>query len=97
MTEEVQQLELDFHGPVGEGYANWQWDREQAVKRIAETWGLPLNRRVRLKLAGIDSEFEGKLSLVERPVSIDRRRPLTLCLPPLVFPNLEIERCTVIE
>jgi hypothetical protein len=91
------QLELDFHAPVGRGYANWQWDQQQALKRIAQTWGLPINKRVRVKLANIDSEFEGKLCLAEVPVAIDRRRPLTLRVAPLEFSSLEIQSCAVIE
>jgi len=97
MQNDMQQLDLDFQNPMGNGYKNWQWDREEAVKRIAETWGLPLNRRVRLKVVNIDSEFEGKLCLAEMPITIDRRRPLTLRLAPLEFSSCEIEHCTVIE
>jgi len=91
------QLELDFHAPAGDGYAVWEWDQEQAVKRIAAEWELPLNRRVRLKLANIDSEFEGELKLAEHPLTMDRRRPLLLKLTPLEFSSVEIERCAVIE
>jgi hypothetical protein len=97
MQSESTQLDLDFHAPVGDGYASWQWDREQTIKKIAEVWGLPLNRRVRVRLVNIDSEFEGRLGLAELPVSMDRRRPLLLKLAPITFSSTEIECCTVLE
>jgi hypothetical protein len=48
-------------------------------------------------LTNIDSEFEGVLRLAEFPLSLDRRKPLTLRLAPLVFSSAEIERCSMIE
>jgi hypothetical protein len=97
MQGDTTQQEMDFRGPVGGGYAAWQWDHDQAVKNISELWGLPLNRRVRLKLINIDSEFVGKLTLAEFPLSLDRRRPLLLRLPPLQFSSTEIEWCAVVD
>jgi len=94
---DAEQLDLNFHGPVGNGYASWQWDQQQAVKRVIEEWGIPINRRVRVKLTNIDSEFEGKLCLAEFPLTIDHRRPLLLRLTPLQFVSTEIESCTVLE
>jgi hypothetical protein len=38
---DAEQLSLDFHAPATDGYAVWQWDHEQAVRRIAEQWGCP--------------------------------------------------------
>lgn len=97
MPTESQQLELDFHGPVENGFASWLWDQQQAVKRVIEEWGLPINRRVRVKLVNVDSEFEGILCLAELPLTIDRRRPLALRLAPLTFSSTEIESCAVLE
>ena len=97
MQSDATQLEMDFHGPLGDGYAAWQWDHEQAVKRIAEMWELPLNRRVRMKLLNIDSEFVGKLTLAKFPPSLDRRIALTLRLPPLEFSSTEIESWAVAD
>ena len=97
MRGETTQQEMDFHGAVGGGYAAWQWDHDQAVKKISDLWGLPLNRRVRVKLVNIDSEFVGKLTLAEFPLTLDRRRSLLLRLPPLEFSSTEIERCAVVE
>jgi len=94
---EIEQLEMNFGSPVGNGYETWKWDQEQAVKKIAGVWDLPLNRKVHLKLVNIDSEFEGVLTLAERPLSLDRRQPLILRLRPLKFSSDEIESCVVME
>lgn len=94
---EVEQLEIDFGSPVGDGYEIWKSNQEKAVKMIAEVWSLPLNRKVHLKLLNIDSEFEGMLTLAERPSSLDRRKPLILRLRPLKFSSNEIEHCVVID
>jgi len=39
MIDDECQLDLDFHAPVGQGYEAWQWDREQAIKKISAAWG----------------------------------------------------------
>ena len=96
MQNEWEQLNLDFGAPVADGYACWQWEQQAAIRRIAETWGLPLNRKVRLRLAEIDGDFEGVLQLAEMPQKIDRRSPLKLRMQHHVFDITEIEVCTVI-
>ena len=30
-----EQLDLDFRGPVGDGYARWAWDRAETERRVA--------------------------------------------------------------
>ena len=90
------QLDFDFKDSVVNGYKYWECDQKKIFKEISKTWGLPINRKVRLKLFDIDSEFEGILSLDEFPVSLNKSHPLSLRLPPLVFSSLEIEQCMVI-
>ena len=97
MSSDADQLDLDFHAPVADGYAHWLWDQQQAVQRISEVWGLPINRRVRLKLINIDQDFEGPLRLAQLPPDLNRNHPLSLCLAPMTFSNKEIERCTVLD
>ena len=94
---EIEQLEMDFGSSAGDGYESWKRDQEQAVREIAEIWALPLNRKVHLKLANIDSEFEGVLTLAERPLTLNRKQPLILRLKPLKFSSDEIDRCVVME
>lgn len=92
--DENGQLDLNFGAPVGDGYANWQWERQEAVRKISELWGIPLNQPVRIRLCGIDREFTGKLSLAEMPVKLDRRQPLKLRMGHHVFDSAEIEACS---
>lgn len=92
-----EQSEFDFGGPVGDGYALWQADWARLQERIAETWRVPLNRRVRLRLRDVDCVFEGALRLAERPVILDSRKPLLLKLDRMTFYNNEIEACSVVE
>lgn len=89
------QLDLDFHAPAEDGYASWQWDREQAVRKIAELWGLPIGREVRLRRRGIDGEFEGPLTLAAMPDRLDRHRPLELRMGKMTFSSEEVETCSV--
>ncbi len=97
MHDESEQLDLNFGAPVSDGYANWLWERESAIRRIAEEWGIPLNRSVRLRLFGISAEFQGLLRLAEMPLKISRQHPLKLKMDRHVFDISEIEACTVIS
>lgn len=96
MHEESEQLDLNFGAPVSDGYANWLWEREEAVQRISEVWGIPLGQNVRFCLSGIDGEFQGVLRLAEMPRKLDRRLPLKLKMGRHVFDSSEVENCTVI-
>ena len=91
------QLDLDFHAPAADGYAVWQWDQAQAVKRIGAEWNLPLNATVRVKLWNLDQEFEGRLQLVKRPATLNRKEPLMLHVGTMPFLSTEIESCAVVE
>ena len=97
MQPGAAQLEMHFQPSDGGGYANWQRDQEHAVRKIAEVWNLPLNKRVRLKLFNADTEFEGKLTLAEFPLSLDTRKPLLLGLDPMTFASTDVEECVVVE
>ena len=91
------QLDLDFHVPATDGYAVWQWDQEQAVRRIAEEWQLPIGRGVRVRLCNLDQEFVGRLRLDKRPARLDRKEPLALRVGDMPFLSVEIETCAVVE
>ncbi len=96
MHEESEQLDLNFGAPVSDGYANWLWERDAAVQRIAAVWGIPLGQNVRLCLYGIDGEFQGVLRLAEMPQKLDRHLPLKLKMGRHVFDISEVESFTVI-
>ena len=92
-----EQLEMDFGGPVRDGYALWQADFRQLQEAIAAKWNMPINRRVRLELINMKGGFEGVLRLAERPQTLDARTPLLLRLDRMTFHSNEIERCVVIH
>lgn len=91
-----EQLEMDFQGPAGDGYARWQADYRRLQESIAAKWSMPINRPVRLELKNVDGAFEGMLRLAERPHDLDSRRPLLLRLDRMTFFSNEIERCLVL-
>ncbi len=88
------QLDLNFGAPVGDGYASWQWERQEAERQISAVWGIPLNQPVRIRLCGIEREFTGCLALAEMPSKLDRRQPLKLKMGRHVFESSEIEACS---
>lgn len=93
---DLVKIELNFRAPAEDGYAVWQWDRQEAVRRVAKEWSLPLGKQVRLSRWGIDGEFVGNLQLVTLPARMDKRLPLELKIDKMHFPSTEIEACTVI-
>jgi len=94
MAGTSNQLDLNFGAPVDDGYANWQWERAEAVRQISALWGIPLNQPVRIRLCGIDREFTGCLALAEMPAKLDRKLPLKLKMGRHVFESSEIEACS---
>ena len=95
--EDSNQLEIDWGAPAVDGYASWQWNRQQAVRRIAELWGLPLGRAVRLRRRGIDGDFEGILQLASLPTHLNRQQPLELRMGSMTFSSEEVETCSVVR
>jgi hypothetical protein len=95
MNDSVQGL-FDFESGNMCGYDNWRREQEQRLQAIRREWGIPVRRRVRLRLKNLDGDFEGVLQLVDQPLTIDRRRPLHLKVDNIdVFPD-DIEQCVVI-
>ena len=93
MKNEMAQLELDFGEESTLGYENWKKDNKKRIFRISQTWGLPINKEVRIKLKWSDQELKGTLRLIEPPKSLDRRLPLLLGIRKMQFLSKEIEYC----
>ncbi len=93
MPDTFEQLVIDSQAPVEDGYAHWLWDREKAVRRVSEVWGLPIRRKVRVRLSGIDREFTDMMRLAAMPKKQDRRERLSLRMGRHVFQSSEIEAC----
>ena len=87
------QDELDFGRGDPSGYAKWQQERADWLDRIRREVGLPINRRVRVRLRDIDGEFCGLLTLVELPLDLRRARHQRLRVGDFEFTAAEIESC----
>jgi hypothetical protein len=90
---DIEQLGLDL-----DGSSDAQSERRlrEKVQSAAEEWGLPLDRKVRIKLKNRQEE-EGRLVLAEMPPTLDRRSPLALRIGLRTFFSDEIAECTVID
>jgi len=87
------QDELDFGRGDSSGYAQWQHERADWLDRIRREVGLPINRRVRVRLRDIDGEFCGLLPLVELPLDLRQARHQRLRVGDFEFTAAEIESC----
>ncbi len=87
---------FDFETGRADGIENWRRDREVFLTSVREEWGLPVGRRVRVTLIGIDREIEGLLELAGHPKAIDRRMVLEMRIAGAAFSSAEIESCRVI-
>jgi hypothetical protein len=95
-AESVQGI-FDFESGNADGIGNWRREREARLTAIREEWGLPVGRRARVTLAGIDRELEGLLELAGIPRMIDRRQPLELRIAGVRILSTEIEGCRVVS
>ena len=88
---------FDFESGSMNGYANWRRQQERWLTALRAEWGLPIARRVRIKLKTMDDELVGQLKLVELPVTIDKRIPLRLVVDGIEVWPADIEHCVVLE
>jgi hypothetical protein len=86
MNAQSGQLEINFDLAFGEhGFQSWLNQRRVALRKLADEFGLPLEREVEVWLKG-EVRLKGVLQLAEAPLFIDARRDLEL--------ELRIDRCT---
>ena len=88
---------LDFGLGDAAGFAKWQRDQEARLEAIRREWGVPVGRRVRVRLKDLDGELKGKLELVSMPATLDRRVPLRLRVDRVEFGIPDIEQLAVLE
>ncbi len=88
---------FDFETGHLDGLANWRREQEARLEAIREEWGLPVGRKVRIRLRTMDGELEGMLRLVVMPVSVDRRIPLRLRVGRVDLTEPDIESWIVVE
>ena len=97
MSEDGSQGLLDFDSGNTNGFDNWCQQREERLQSVRREWGVPVGRRVRLKLREFNQEFTGILMLVEEPLKIDRRLPLLLRIRNIPFTQADIEHCSTLD
>lgn len=84
---------FDFESGNSNGFQNWRREQERRLEAVRREWGLPVGRRVRLRLRDVDGEFEGKLELVHHPVTCDSRVALHLRIERMDFTSTDVEQC----
>ena len=101
-TDNNIQLEFDLDSTLGEkdgsdGYDAWHSEQRKVYARVADTWHLPLHRKVRVKLKWRPDELQGVLVLQEIPQQFSSKVPLKLRVDFCDFDSTEIEYCKRIE
>jgi hypothetical protein len=98
----IVQLEFDLDSTLEDhhstaGYDAWHDERQQAYDKVADTWHLPLHRKVRVKLKWRPDELEGVLTLQQMPATLSAKIPLKLRVNFWDFDSSELEYCKRIE
>ncbi len=82
--------------PTETGYWKYVAERNAALKRLEERFGLVLNRPVRLSLAGFPNEFTGRVLVDEILPSKKRKGLLRLRIGDVQFEPRDVEACVSI-
>lgn len=89
---------LEFPRDLGEeGYFQFHSEQQQAFRALEAKFNIALNRRVRLRLAGWDDEFEGKLVLESLLLPPADAETVRLRLGKIAFDHTDIEYCQVLD
>lgn len=89
---------LEFPRDLGEeGYFQFHSEQKQALLELEKVFGVVLNKRVRLRLAGWDEELEGKIMLESLLLPTGHSESLRLCLGKIAFDHTDIEFCQVLD
>ncbi len=89
---------LEFPRDLGEeGLFHFRSGQRRAIQALAEKFGIALNKRVRLRLAGWSEEFEGKLMLDSLLVPSLCEKTIRLRLGNITFDHTDIEYCRTLD
>ena len=77
------------------GYEVFRAEREAALKALEERFGVILNRRVRVRVAGLDDEFVGILVPDQLLLPVNRKEGLRLRIGSAAFDWTDIETCVL--
>ena len=83
--------------PTARGYGTFTSEQIAALNELEQSFGLILNKKVRLRLIGWDEEFVGKLVLDQLLPPTDRQEGLRLRIGTMPFANTDIEFCSRTE
>ena len=98
----TDQLEFNFKigaagGAPGETGSPLFAEREAAIRRLEDRFGLILNKKVRVTLFGFPGEFAGKITLDQLILPEGRKDELRLRLGHMAFDYGDIESCVLID
>ena len=79
------------------GYFQFSSERRQAIRALAESFGVPLNQRVLLRLRGWNDELEGKLILDSLLIPALDEKTIRLRLGQISFDHTDIEFCRTLD
>ncbi|HMP72604.1 MAG TPA: hypothetical protein PKE55_05005 [Kiritimatiellia bacterium] len=82
--------------PAERGFQNFRSEREAAIQRLQEKFGIVLNRRVRVTLAGFPGDFTGIMTLDQLIPPGTPREALLLRIGKVQFEARDLESCVVI-
>ena len=101
-VDNIVQLEFDLDSTLEEkdssdGYDAWHSEQRKVYARVADTWHLPLHRKVLVKLKWRPDELQGVMVLQEIPQQFSAKIPLKLRVDFCDVDSTEIEYCKRIE
>lgn len=89
---------LEFPRDLGEeGWFQFHSEQKQAFQALNRRFGIALNRPVRLRLQGQDTDLEGKLVLDSLLLPSPSDESIRLRLGNIVFDSSEIEHCDPLD
>ncbi len=94
-----EQLEMGFDNSAGDaGYSAWVDERREAMRRLARSLGMPLNKQVEVWLRG-GIRLRGLLLLKEEKLFLEDQRDskLELEVDHVVFTPAEVESCVRLD
>lgn len=89
---------LELPRDLGEtGYFQFSSERRQAIRALAEKFGVAINQRVRLRLRRSNEDLEGKLMLDTLLLPSLYDKTIVLRLGNVIFENTDIEQCLLLD
>lgn len=89
---------FDFEQGNLDGFVRWQRELDAQIAELRQRWGLPIGKRVRVKLFVWEGLLEGRLRLADlREAHREEAQVVSLQIGSSQFASDEIESCIVVE